>query len=403
MENFKRAEEFYLRGFGSEYIKRRTGISLQKLTKKLASEGVKYSKDDIAKYQIAYIRVRYTIDDIKKAYRYVSEKYANLEKASRGKHIECLGCGFGQLAVVFTALLGESEYKALRSECWQTKQRKTMQSKYGVNNAFEKDSGLLKDGNPMLSDSCKVKRRQTMVTRYGVPEPNQNLQIKQKMLNTLSETNLERYGVEYPMQNKEIATKAADSRQRTMLEKYGAPNSVQVDEIKNRIFEARKKNGTLNSSMGEDVLYDMLVVQFGVKDVLRNVCVDERYPYHVDFYIKSRDLFIEFNGDKCHNTHWFDASNEQDIQVVQSWEENRARIEATTSKQSRYDKYIRTWTQSDVKKRQTAAQNHLNYLVFWDSSRKCKNKKQYPRLQDACEWFQAGCPDSYDWYAENTY
>lgn len=36
---------------------------------------------------------------------------------------------------------------------------------------------------------------------------------------------------------------------------------------------------------------------FGKTDVLRNVCVDNRYPYHVDFYVKSHDLFIELNGD----------------------------------------------------------------------------------------------------------
>ena len=46
----------------------------------------------------------------------------------------------------------------------------------------------------------------------------------------------------------------------------------------------------------------------------------------------------------------------------------------------------------------------MNYIVFWDGSRKVtKNKKQFPRLKDAREWFDAGCPDSKDWRIENTY
>lgn len=403
MENFKKAEEFYLRGFCGEYIKRRTGVSIQRLLKHLLAQGVTYTKADIVAYQIDYIQQRYTVDDVKSAYCQISEKYPDLSKASHGKHVECLGCGFGEYPKVFSALLGAHVYKDLRVQCWSKKQKKTMQEQYGVTNAFEKGAHFLKE-NPMYSATSKEKRRQTMLARYGCEHPNQNMEIKQRMLQHMKETNLKLYGVENAMQNSKIAYKSAENRQVAMMEKYGAPNSVQIESIRNQIFDSRRKNGTLNSSKAEDVLYEMLVAVFGESDVCRNVIVDNRYPYHVDFYIKSRDLFIELNGDKCHYTHWFDENNEQDMQVLASWQENMYRLEAKTGKKSRYRKYIETWTISDVLKRSSAKKYHLNYLVFWDGSRKIrKGNCEFPRLQDARAWFTDGCPDSKDWYPDNTY
>lgn len=403
MENFKKAEEFYLRGFRGEYIKRRTGVSIQQLLKYLLKNGVKYTKDDIVEYQFDYIRQHYNSDDVKKAYRLMSQKFDNLDKAAHAKKIECLGCCFGQHARVFSKLLGKDEYKKLRNECWSVKQHNTMQDLYGVDNAFSKNSGLMKS-NPMYSSEYKEKRRQTMLAKYGVEHPNQNPEIKAKMLAKMRATTKELYGVDNAMKCKDIAMKSAEHRQEVMLARYGAANSVQIDEIRNQIFETRRQRGTLNSSKAEEILYEMLIAYFGQDDVLRSVCVDDRYPYHVDFYIKSRDLFIELNGDKCHNTHWFNANDERDIQVVNSWKENQLRVESETGKPSRYRKYIDTWTISDVKKRQSAKTHHLNYLVFWDGSRKIKREnKQYPRLQDANDWFNEGCPDSKDWRPENTY
>lgn len=403
MDKFEKAKDFYLRGFRGDFIKKRTGISVQQLLKRLLSNGVKYTKDDIVKYQIDYIKHHYNNEDIKKAYRLISQNFDNLDKASHAKRIECLGCCFGQHARVFSKLLGNDEYKRLKNECWSIKQHKAMQRLYGVNNAFDISSGFIKS-HPMYSPECREKRRQTMLSRYGVEHPNQNSEIKARMLSKQKETTKKLYGVENAMQCKEISMKAAKHRQETMLSRYGAANSVQIDEIRNQIFEARRKKGTINSSKAEDVFYEMLIEYFGETDVLRNVCVDNRYPYHVDFYIKSRDLFIELNGDKCHNTHWFDENNEQDIQTVNSWKENQLRIESETGKKSRYSKYIETWTVSDVKKRQSAKANDLNYLVFWDGSRKMrKNNCEFPRLQDVREWFDAGCPDSKDWKSENTY
>lgn len=398
MSKLSKATDFYLRGFPSSYIKRRTGISVQSLLKQLLAQGTVYTKDDITAYQIEYIRKRYSQDEIKEAYIQISRKYPDLYKAGHAKKIECLGCGFGNHARVFRALLGDVIYDALKSQCWHEKQSASVRQKYGADNVFCK--GVFETVvSPEALAEGRAKRTETMLARYGVEQPNQNEAVKQRMRETYVRTHRERYGVDNPTQRPEVAKRVSQSRQQTMLARYGAPNSVQVKAIRDKIFEARKANGTLNSSKPEDMLYQLLVDRFGADDVFRNHFVDSRYPWHVDFYIKSLDLFIELNGDRCHNTHWFDADSVSDRQTRDAWIENAERTEAETGKSSRYRKYVATWTETDVAKREAARTHDLNYLVFWDGS----SKNGIPCLCDANAWFRDGCPMPSEWHAENTY
>lgn len=402
MGKFEKAVDFYLRGFNSQYIKRRTGISMQSLLKQLLAKGVRYTKDDIIHYQISYIEKKYTTSQIEAAYRDMSATYEDPHKSSRGRHVVMLGCGFGNYARVLKALLGDDAYSRLRNECWKKKQVATMESKYGVSNAFEKETF-----DQFVTEEAvakgRVKRTETMLERYGVEHPNEDPTILAKMQAQLETTNIERYGVPNAMQNPEIALKSAHLRQAAMLKKYGAKNSVEVKAIRDKIFANRRQNNTLNSSKPEDALGELLIAHFGEHDVKRNIVIDKRYPYHVDYYIESLDLFIELNGDRCHNDHWFDPSNARDLQILRSWTDNMCRIERESGRPSRYRQYIKTWTQSDVEKRLAAKEHGLNYLVFWDGSCRQQNKKQVPVLSDVYAWLDAGCPMPTDWLPENTY
>lgn len=402
MGKLDKATDFYLRGFKSEYIKRRTGISIQSLLKQLKAKGVMYTKQDIIAYQIQYIQNHFTLDDVAQAYVQMSEQYVDLYKAQKHKDIVCLGCCFGNYKSVFVRLLGSEKYSKLRNDCWKRKQIHTVQEKYGVDNVFCKDAFAHFVSDEAVS-SGREKRQQTMLDKYGVLEPNQNREICHKMRETLRTTMREKYGVDNAMQLDVVAAKSALNRQESMLKKYGARNSVEVPEIREKIFKARNNNGTLNSSFAEDALYGLLVDKFGVDSVWRNVVVDNRYPYHVDFYIVPRDMFIELNGDKCHYTHWFDCDNISDVHVVESWWANAKRLESENRGSSRYRKYIKTWTETDVLKRMCARKNQLNYLVFWDGSTKKKGSHMVACLSDAHEWLDAGCPDSWNWNSANTY
>lgn len=402
MCNLKKAEEYYLRGFKGSFIKERTGISIQSLLKQLLAKGIKYTEEDRIDYQIEYIRERYTDLEIKDAYKNASTQFNDMYKASKGRKIEMLGCAFGRYAPVLKALLGESEYSDLRNNSWKKKQVATMQEKYGVSNAFEKEV-FHTFATPEAIAKGREKRKQTLLDRYGVESPNEHPEILDKMMNQLRITNIKRYGVPNPMQNPDIAKKSAKSRQKTMFDKYGAGNSVQIETIRNKIFEARRKNNTLNTSLPEIVLGKMLREHFGKDDVLRNVIVDQRYPYHVDYYIKSLDLFIELNGDRSHNDHWFDSSNPDDIQTLLGWIDSMNRIEKESGSKSRYRRFIRVWTETDVAKRNIAREHNLNYLVFWDGTSKVRGDKRIPNLTDVHDWFNDGCPMPHKWHEENTY
>ena len=162
------------------------------------------------------------------------------------------------------------------------------------------------------------------------------------------------------------------------LQGCGCPEcgkKVSLEQVK-KGFNTRKQNGTLNSSRLQEMLEFFLFDEFK-NDVVSEYNQDKRYPFNCDFYIKSLDLFIELNGFWTHGEHWFDETNSDDIEQLERWKEKKSKF---------YDNAIETWTQRDVKKREYARKNNLNYVVFWGD---CK--------QDISQWFDGGCPVRQDW------
>lgn len=378
MSNIEKAFEFYLRGFDSKYIKRRTGITLSEV-KKLHPE---IDKPTIMKYQISYIMDHYDKDEMEQQLR-VALSFPNMLRQVRSRTMHVCGCGFGPYSKVFSELLGQDMFNQIEKECETIR-----------NNSSE--------------ISPKEMRRLTMLNRYGCEGPNGDPEIAGRMLSTLRETNQSRYGVDYAMQRTEVAALGTKRRQETMIQKYGAPNSVQVKEIRDKILNVRAEHGNLSSSDHEKLLYSLLVERFGNHDVLCNHKDLERYPYFCDFYIRSRDLFIELNADRSHGTHWYNANSENDY-ARKEWmlrraaEIDRNRKPSDKSHKSRYWNYVHVWSELDVEKRQCAAKYALNYLVFWDSKKIMRDTVLIPRLKDVYEWLDAGCPDSKDWKRENTW
>lgn len=137
-----------------------------------------------------------------------------------------------------------------------------------------------------------------------------------------------------------------------------------------RVNATKRANGTFASSRLEDELYELLLEHFEENDIKRQYIDKERYPFHCDFYIESRELFIELNGYWTHGPHWYDSNSEEDNERLELW---KSRI--IKGDHSVYDDAIDTWTRRDPLKRKTAEENNLNYLVFWDNN-----------LTDAKEW-----------------
>lgn len=205
--------------------------------------------------------------------------------------------------------------------------------KFGVDNPFrlERVKASIKrhvteryGGFTMQSKVLRAKAEKTNLNKYGCKNPFSNNKIKQK----IKETNLKNLGVENPFKSFKVQQKCA----------YSAFHN--------------KSRGTGQ----ENKIYDKLLKIFNKEDIIRQYKC-ERYPWRCDFYIKSKDLFIEYQGFFTHQNHAFNPNNKNDIQIINEWKGRKENI---------FKNAITTWTISDVNKRNTAKKNHLNYLEFFN-------------------------------------
>ena len=326
-----------------------------------------------------------------------SEEYKSLSKQDKMK---------------MTSLMRYGTPYPLQSQFVRDKIIKTNIEKYGVkttlldphtNNKI-KMTNLERYGveNPIVLKETKEKRKQTNIKKYGHINPLLNNNINQKARKTMNE----KYGVNYTMQSKEmiekakatnlkryghkIALNAPEKKEKaiqTNLEKYGVSHFRQLPEQRKRQsdymkthqkehIKAKKENKTFNSSSQENKILPVLKKLF--PDVIEQHTSKE-YPHACDFYIPSRNLYIELNISWTHNTHWFNPKSESDLQESSKW------INSTKYYQNAH----KTWTYYDVNKRNNAHKNKLNYLVFWQRD-----------LSDFDLWIQMGCPDAKDWERE---
>lgn len=165
----------------------------------------------------------------------------------------------------------------------------------------------------------------------------------------------------------------------TNLKRYGVINPMQLKEIREKGYETKRKNGTFATSKQELDLHDRLVKAFGENDVKWHYVSSTRYPWHCDFYIPSRDMFIELNASWTHNNHWY-RDDEHDREIINQWQRKNTKY---------YSRAVLTWKSYDVMKRKVAKKNNLNYVVFWD---------QY--MRDVDMWFDMGMPDGKDYDEE---
>ena len=130
------------------------------------------------------------------------------------------------------------------------------------------------------------------------------------------------------------------------------------DNILAKINTKKKLNNSFNTSTGESIIYNYLCTIFDKSDIFREYS-DNRYPFHCDFYIRSRDLFIELNLHWSHGGHLFNKNNKDDLQKLAKWEEK-------AHDSDYYKNAIETWTIRDVNKNNCAVSNKLNYLAIYN-------------------------------------
>ena len=114
------------------------------------------------------------------------------------------------------------------------------------------------------------------------------------------------------------------------------------------------------SKIEQDV-YKYLCSIFSKQNIQFNTIIDDRYPFHVDFYINSLDIFIEINAHYSHGKHPF-GSDQNDQETL-----NKLIEKSKQDPKTQATNVILVWTKRDPLKIQTAKDNNLLYLPIWSN------------------------------------
>ena len=206
-----------------------------------------------------------------------------------------------------------------------------------------------------------MKQNETKLERYG--SKNNYDKIKETVNKKYHVSNI--FNLD-PIRNKNIISVksqlANQKRKNTCLIKYGVDHPWKSKEIRNKInyellkiheIETKRQNHTFNTSILETKSYKLL------KDKYPNIEYQYKsdvYPFACDFYIPELDLYIECNYHWTHGTKPYEGTEEDKI-IVEKWKSKNTKY---------YNNAIYTWTIRDIKKRNIAKENKLNYIEFWD-------------------------------------
>ena len=370
-------EDLVLRGYTQDAIMSLCGVDV-------GYRGRKYRDTllgiDRFQYKVTYVKERqYDIENV-------------LEKYESGMSVEdlLLKIGIGSrngfsLRKLFAALGYGSEFIVSDKKRKYTLMKSGFSEKHGCDNPFKLQEFQEKGVRTRLE---KYGGEYTL-SRGSCLEPQaratfaqnmKNIEYKKSIVDKRCETCERNYGVAFPLLSREVQMRS----KATCLKTYGVDSYSKTDEFKTKMsdssviwvpkmFATKKSKGNLNTSVVENYIANEL-------SGFEREYVSDEYPYHADFYDSDRDLFIEVNAHWTHGGHWYDTFSAFDANKLIDWQ----------AKSSSYiDKAIKTWTVSDVAKRQCARDNKLNYVTFWDS-----------QGSDFDLWVAMGMPDGQDWRQE---
>ena len=124
--------------------------------------------------------------------------------------------------------------------------------------------------------------------------------------------------------------------------------------------ESNKHNFNIGTSKEELKILDILQKEFN--DVVHQY-KSKKYNHKCDFYIPSLDLYIEYQGFYTHGTHPYNVLNENDKQIL---DKLKYKADNSINESNCYNKIITNWTINDVRKREEAKENKLNYLEIFN-------------------------------------
>jgi hypothetical protein len=223
----------------------------------------------------------------------------------------------------------------------------------------------------MHDDSVKQQMFKTKELLYG----DRNYNNKEKLIDTLSkrtdedkinitrkskQTRLSKNGGKY------FSDESINKIKETTFNKYGVDSFTKTQQfrdlissqqtiIQNKQYNTKKKNHSFNSSKIEKNLED-----FFIENCINYISQykSDEYPFACDFYFPDSNYYIEVQGNWTHGHHPFDSNDIYDIEILNEW---KSKSETSDF----YKKAIYIWTEHDVKKRNIAKENNLNYLEIF--------------------------------------
>lgn len=128
------------------------------------------------------------------------------------------------------------------------------------------------------------------------------------------------------------------------------PNINSPESIR-KANRTRIVNGTTNYSKSENEFYHKLLLLGFDKDDIIHHYMSDKYPFNCDFYIKSKDLYVEYQGHFTHGYEPFDENNEEHLKYLIDMQDA--------------GKDMSTWFKRDVNKLNVAKKNKINLLLVY--------------------------------------
>lgn len=165
--------------------------------------------------------------------------------------------------------------------------------------------------------------------------------------NSISKINIE-YQAKLKKENPDLYNERNEKRRKS-CKKAWIENGADIQKrrnitAKNNRLEQKKK---LCRTTAEQKLYDSLIKYY--PDLQYDIRVDDRYPFYCDFYIKSKDLFIELQAHPSHG---------------------RLPMEnLSIDEYSKYpSKFMDTFARRDVEKLEIARKNNINFIRIYPAA-----------------------------------
>ena len=261
----------------------------------------------------------------------------------------------------------------------EERKKQNLLQKYGVDNVskIKEVRDKVSEGNKKYQEKLKEEgitpffgteegkkaAREGVLRKYGTDNINKTEQRRNEMK--------ENWNKKSDLEKKEWAEKCRKAQTKESLEKYKRTNFqkynteyfIKLPEIQKKAYEGRQRNGAFITSIEENEVGKLLKEKF--PDLKTQYRDDDRYPFTCDFYIPSLDLFIEYQGYWTHGGEPYTGTENQ-LKIVEGWKRKSDELNFKGKFKKSYKIAINTWTVSDVQKRETAKENKLNWVEFFN-------------------------------------